>query len=136
MGGYDNQIQELNYKITVALNSDARSEVEGLRWIITRRAVTALVIVAIAILATLRFSTYMTHVQEQERLNMMKKPTVAAAKKEEQEDNKATNGDSERDSARGNDAARMWAESPTAKALGEKGAGDGVMVCEGGVSLG
>ncbi|KAK8151982.1 hypothetical protein BC567DRAFT_141623, partial [Phyllosticta citribraziliensis] len=57
----ETKIQELNYKITVALNSDARSDVEGLRWIITRRAVTALVIVAAAILATLRYSSYMTH---------------------------------------------------------------------------
>ncbi|KAK7549795.1 hypothetical protein IWX92DRAFT_145019 [Phyllosticta citricarpa] len=64
------QIQELNYKITVALNSDARSEVEGLRWIITRRAVTALVIVAAAILATLRYSSYMTHTQAADRSAM------------------------------------------------------------------
>ena len=40
--GRDSAIQELNYKITVALNSDSKSEVEGLRWILTRRAAIAI----------------------------------------------------------------------------------------------
>lgn len=134
-----NQIQELNYKITVALNSDARSEVEGLRWIITRRAVTALVVVAVAILATLRFSSYMTHTQALERKNMTK-PAVADKKQEEAQDNKATtssSGASPVHASGGVDASMgAWAESPAAKALGERGAGDGVMISEGGVSLG
>ena len=34
----DGKISELNYEITVLLNSDAKSEVEGLRWVLTRRA--------------------------------------------------------------------------------------------------
>lgn len=34
----DTSVQELNYKITVSLNSDGKSEIEGLRWIVTRRA--------------------------------------------------------------------------------------------------
>ena len=34
----ESKIQELNYKITVAMSGDARSEVEGLRWFLTRRA--------------------------------------------------------------------------------------------------
>lgn len=38
----DGRIQELNYKITVALNSDSKSEVEGLRWVLTRRAAMAI----------------------------------------------------------------------------------------------
>lgn len=38
----DTNIQELNYKITVSLHSDGRSTVEGLRWILTRRAVMAI----------------------------------------------------------------------------------------------
>ena len=38
----DGKIQELNYKITVLLNSEARSEVEGLRWVLTRRAAMAI----------------------------------------------------------------------------------------------
>lgn len=38
----EGRIQELNYKITVALNSDSKSEVEGLRWVLTRRAAMAI----------------------------------------------------------------------------------------------
>lgn len=34
----DTSVQELNYKITVSLNSDGKSEAEGLRWVLTRRA--------------------------------------------------------------------------------------------------
>jgi hypothetical protein len=42
----DTAIQELNYQITVSLNSDGKSEVEGLRWILTRRAAMAIAISA------------------------------------------------------------------------------------------
>lgn len=38
----DSKISELNYEITVLLNSEAKSEVEGLRWVLTRRAVMAI----------------------------------------------------------------------------------------------
>jgi hypothetical protein len=38
----DTAIQELNYQITVSLNSDGKSEVESLRWILTRRAAIAI----------------------------------------------------------------------------------------------
>lgn len=42
----DGKIQQLNYEITVLLNSDSKSEVEGLRWVLTRRAALALSISA------------------------------------------------------------------------------------------
>ena len=61
------QIQELNYRITVTLNSDARSEVEGTRWLLTRRAALALIIVVVSVLGTLRYSVYMTQMQAEER---------------------------------------------------------------------
>ena len=38
----ESAIQELNYKITVGLNSGSKSEVEGLRWVLTRRAAMAI----------------------------------------------------------------------------------------------
>ncbi|KAF2491334.1 hypothetical protein BU16DRAFT_420340, partial [Lophium mytilinum] len=63
----ETKIQELGYKITVALNSDARSEVEGLRWVLTRRAAIAIGISAALILGTLRYSSYMTKTQAAER---------------------------------------------------------------------
>lgn len=61
------QIQELNYKITVALNSDAKTEVEGVRWVLTRRAATALGVSVLMILATLNYARYMSSTQEKER---------------------------------------------------------------------
>lgn len=42
----DSQISELHYKITVLLNSEAKSEVEGLRWVLTRRAAMAIITAA------------------------------------------------------------------------------------------
>ena len=36
--GMDSAITELNYKITVAMAGDAKGDVEGLRWFLTRRA--------------------------------------------------------------------------------------------------
>ena len=84
--GMDSAIQELNYKITVALNSDSRGEVEGLRWVLTRRAAMAIVGMAcmflfvcsskssdhaiVLILGSLRYSSYMIHMQEIERKHM------------------------------------------------------------------
>ena len=63
----ESAIQELNYKITVALNSGSRSEVEGLRWIITRRAVLAIAAMAVMVLGSLRFASYRIHERDQER---------------------------------------------------------------------
>ncbi|KAL4780000.1 hypothetical protein BJX76DRAFT_62376 [Aspergillus varians] len=53
----DTSVQELNYKITVSLNSDSKSEIEGLRWILTRRAALAIAISAFMILSFLRYSS-------------------------------------------------------------------------------
>ncbi|KAJ9642027.1 hypothetical protein H2199_005242 [Coniosporium tulheliwenetii] len=74
----DSKIQQLNYKITVTLNSDARSEVEGLRWVLTRRAAMAVVLSALMILSTLKYQSYMTQLQENERKKMAEKDTKAA----------------------------------------------------------
>ena len=35
----EGKVQQLNYKITVELQADAKSEVEGLRWLMTRRVI-------------------------------------------------------------------------------------------------
>ncbi|MCJ1249916.1 hypothetical protein MMC30_007142 [Trapelia coarctata] len=66
----ESAIQELNYKITVALNSDSRGYVEGLRWTLTRRAAMAIAAMAILILGSLRYSSYMIHLQQEERKKM------------------------------------------------------------------
>jgi hypothetical protein len=51
----------------VALNSDARGSVEGMRWFLTRRAAMALAISSVMVLGTLNYSRYATAVQEAER---------------------------------------------------------------------
>lgn len=63
----ENQIQELNYKITLKLSSEMRSEAEGLRWVLTRRTALALVFLVTMAILTLRFATYMEKKQEAER---------------------------------------------------------------------
>lgn len=80
----ESAIQELNYKISVALNSDSKGEVEGLRWFLTRRAalfiasmacehpnfgypILILMFYLVLILGSLRYSSYMIHMQAQER---------------------------------------------------------------------
>ncbi|KAL6707038.1 hypothetical protein ACN47E_004790 [Coniothyrium glycines] len=62
----ETKIQELNYKITVALNSDARSEVEGLRWVLTRRAAITVGFSAFMLFVALKYTSYVQH-QTQER---------------------------------------------------------------------
>lgn len=62
--GRDSEISELHYKISVALNSDAKSEVEGLRWFLTRRAAFGIATMALLILGSLRYSSYKLHERE------------------------------------------------------------------------
>lgn len=65
----ETKIQELNYKITVALNSDARSEVEGLRWVLTRRAAITVGVSAFMLFVALRYTSYVQHQQQEQRRN-------------------------------------------------------------------
>jgi hypothetical protein len=71
------QIQELNYKITVSLNSDSKSEVEGLRWVLTRRSVMGILFMAFMVLTSLRYASYKSHEEEELRKK------AARSKKEE-----------------------------------------------------
>ncbi|CAE7196563.1 hypothetical protein PTT_18942 [Pyrenophora teres f. teres 0-1] len=63
----ETKIQELNYKITVALNSDARSEVEGLRWVLTRRAAITVGVSAFMLFVALRYTSYVQHQMQEEK---------------------------------------------------------------------
>lgn len=62
----DSAIQELNYKITVKLGSESKSEAEGLRWFLVRRAVGSIVCGAVVVLATLKYSSSRKHKAEEE----------------------------------------------------------------------
>ncbi|EFQ97252.1 hypothetical protein MGYG_08888 [Nannizzia gypsea CBS 118893] len=75
----DTAIQELNYQITVSLNSDGKSEVEGLRWVLTRRAVIAVATSASMIILALRYQSY----KVQQREAAEKAAKKAAAESEE-----------------------------------------------------
>lgn len=50
----ESKIQQLNYKITVMLQADAKSEVEGLRWLMTRRVILTLAAVVLMAVAGLK----------------------------------------------------------------------------------
>ncbi|KAG9235502.1 hypothetical protein BJ875DRAFT_268844 [Amylocarpus encephaloides] len=63
----NSSIQELNYKITVALNSDSKSEVEGLRWVLTRRSVMGILVMAFMVLTSLRYASYKSHEDEEQK---------------------------------------------------------------------
>ncbi|KAK4866647.1 hypothetical protein LT330_008200 [Penicillium expansum] len=71
----DTSVQELNYKITVSLNSDGKSEIEGLRWILTRRAALTIAICAFMIIVFLKYaSTRKT--PEPKQAKQVEKPAV------------------------------------------------------------
>ncbi|KAI5803204.1 hypothetical protein EDC01DRAFT_687422 [Geopyxis carbonaria] len=52
----ENKIQELNYKITILINSDLKSEIEKLRWTTTRRGLIAILALALVIVASIRIN--------------------------------------------------------------------------------
>ncbi|KAI0392925.1 hypothetical protein F5Y17DRAFT_434334 [Xylariaceae sp. FL0594] len=62
----ENAIQRLNLKISVDLNSDSRSEIEGLRWVLIRRSVLGIIFMAIVTLSTLRYATYVSRERQKE----------------------------------------------------------------------
>lgn len=58
----------------MALNSDARSEVEGVRWVLTRRAAITVGVSAFMLFVALRYTSYVQHQQQEERRKMLKAP--------------------------------------------------------------
>ncbi|KAI1809191.1 hypothetical protein GGS20DRAFT_580901 [Poronia punctata] len=62
----ESAIQQVNLKISVTLNSDSRSEIEGLRWVLIRRSVLGILFMATMTLLTLRYATYVTHERQKE----------------------------------------------------------------------
>ncbi|KAK5096888.1 hypothetical protein LTS08_007378 [Lithohypha guttulata] len=75
----DGKIQSLSYRISVDLNSDSRSEVEGLRWVLTRRAALA---IGAAASMTLAFLQYYS-VKSREQAEIEKKRKAAQREQEE-----------------------------------------------------
>ncbi|KAI0512759.1 hypothetical protein F5B22DRAFT_291988 [Xylaria bambusicola] len=62
----ESAIQKINLKISVILNSDSRSEIEGLRWVLIRRSVLGILFMAVLTLTTIRYTTYLSHERQRE----------------------------------------------------------------------
>lgn len=71
----ESKIQQLNYKITVSLQADARSDVEGLRWVMTRRVIITLGIVVIMVLGSLKLYSNAVREEEMDEKKKAKKAT-------------------------------------------------------------
>ncbi|KAF5669632.1 moz represents a chromatin-associated acetyltransferase [Fusarium heterosporum] len=72
----ESAVQQINYKISIVLSSDAKSEIEAVRWILIRRSVLGILFMAVLTLGTLRYATYVSHERQRE---------VDRVKKEEEE---------------------------------------------------
>lgn len=75
----DGKIQGLSYRISVDLNSEAKSEVEGLRWVLTRRAAFAILAGAAMVLSFLQYYS----VKSREQAEIEKKRKAAQREQEE-----------------------------------------------------
>lgn len=80
----DSKLQELNYRITVALNSDSRSDVEGVRWLITKRAIAALAICVAMVLTSLRYASSVAQQEEEAKKRERARQRQAQAQGREQ----------------------------------------------------
>jgi len=60
------QIQQINYKIIIMLNSEAKSDIERLRGVLIRRAILGIIFMAALTLGTLQYASYLGHIQERE----------------------------------------------------------------------
>ncbi|TQV99893.1 hypothetical protein V2A60_005320 [Cordyceps javanica] len=64
----DSAIQKISYKISIDLTSDAKTEIEGVRWVLIWRSVLGIIFMAFLTLGTLRLATYeKQRKQEEER---------------------------------------------------------------------
>ncbi|KAI1106921.1 hypothetical protein F4804DRAFT_340253 [Jackrogersella minutella] len=93
----ESAIQQLNLKISVDLNSDSRSDIEGLRWVLIRRSVLGILFMAVLTMGTLRYSTYVKH---ERRIELEEKARQAETLK---------NNHGREDHARSVDAAEILA---------------------------
>ncbi|KAG6004292.1 hypothetical protein E4U21_001189 [Claviceps maximensis] len=55
----ESAIQQINYRMSIILSSDSKSEIEGVRWILIRRSVVGLLFLAVLTLGMIRYTTYL-----------------------------------------------------------------------------
>ncbi|KAM0714068.1 hypothetical protein Q7P37_011032 [Cladosporium fusiforme] len=63
----ESKVQELNYKITVNLQADSKSDVEGVRWVLTRRVILTLGIIVLMVVGSLKLYSNSVHERELEK---------------------------------------------------------------------
>ncbi|KAK5118641.1 hypothetical protein LTR85_008106 [Meristemomyces frigidus] len=100
----ESKIQQLNYKITISLQADARSEVEGLRWVMTRRVIIALATVVVMVLGSLRLASNAAHAKE---LEAKRKANMRSGGTQTDSGSGGYGGNGGGDASRGNDTRGM-----------------------------
>ncbi|ROT38525.1 hypothetical protein SODALDRAFT_311339 [Sodiomyces alkalinus F11] len=95
----ESTIQQISYKISISLSSDAKSEIEGLRWVLIRRSVIGILFMAVLTLGALRYGTYLSQEQKKEAERLRKQAELLKA------------ADARRDHASAPDAAEILAAS-------------------------
>ncbi|KAF2840365.1 hypothetical protein M501DRAFT_972589 [Patellaria atrata CBS 101060] len=124
----ESRIQELNHKITVHLNSDARTDVESVRWVLTRRAAGAIGLIAFSVITVLKlFSDANKHEKEREK---------EREREGEHEEGHGGNGTRERRALEEGFREGRSNQGDIGVIGGTLRGGDGLIVGEGGVSLG
>ncbi|KAH7170279.1 hypothetical protein EDB81DRAFT_159014 [Dactylonectria macrodidyma] len=93
--GVQSAVQKLNYKISIMLTSDAKSDIEAVRWILIRRSVLGILFMAVLTLGTLRYATYVSHERQRE------------AERKKKEDEERRRGGGKRDHSSAPDAAAI-----------------------------
>ncbi|KAK4455902.1 hypothetical protein QBC34DRAFT_444669 [Podospora aff. communis PSN243] len=80
----DSRIQQILYKISVMLNSDMKSEIEALRWVLIRRSVIGIVCLVVLTFGTLRYASYVSHERkkEAERLRREREREIEEGRKQ------------------------------------------------------
>lgn len=93
----ESAVQQIAYKISVTLNSDSKSQIEAVRWVLARRAVIGLFFMVTVTLIALRYSSLVSQEQKKEE------------KKEKEEAEALKRSDGSRDVAQAPDAAEILA---------------------------
>ncbi|KAG5999118.1 hypothetical protein E4U43_002269 [Claviceps pusilla] len=68
----ESAIQQINYKMSILLSSDSKSEIEGVRWILIRRSVVGLLFLAVLTLGMIRYTTYLAQQKKKEAERLRK----------------------------------------------------------------
>lgn len=66
----DSAVQQITYKISTSLAGESKSEIEGVRWILIRRAVLGIIFMAFLAISTVRYATWLSQERAREAKRM------------------------------------------------------------------